>query len=389
MRILMVSSMLPYLPCHDGFRIIPANLLRVLSGRHEIHLVSHGSGEETVEQLAWAEKYCAEMLTIDQPNRKSRLLMSGTSQTSKASAFRATVAEQIRLCQPDILHLEGPGLAPYAEMAPSATKTVLSAHDSLSLRYRQFATFANSPLSKISSRFRSFRESCFERKWYHTVDHVIVTSDSDVDALSRAVPPGRLTAIPNGIDFDYWKYQFDPKPGHIVFTGNMAWPPNVDAVEFFAREVFPAVREKVPHARFMIVGASPSPRVTRLAELPGVQVTGTVPDVRPWVWDASVYVSPLRFGAGVKNKILEAMALGTPIVATPSSLTGSPLEDRRHALIAEEAPAIGKAVLELLSDAELRQSLSISARGLVEQRYSWEAIATRFEAVYAGEGGVV
>lgn len=378
----MVSSMLPYLPCHDGFRIIPANLLRVLSKRHEIHLVSLSTGEESIKQRAWAEEYCESMLTVNEPHRSHGFPSLLTGHDSAALTFRETIAEQIRLCQPDILHLEGPTLAPFAELAESDTKTLLSAHDSLSLRHRQFAAFARSPLSKVSSLFRSFRASRFERKWYPIVDRIIITSDSDVDALSRAVPRDRLTAIPNGVAFNYWKYQPNPKAGHIVFTGNMAWPPNVDAVEFFTREVFPIVREKAPNARFLIVGASPAPGVTRLSSIASVQVTGTVSDVRPWVWNASVYVSPLRFGAGVKNKILEAMALGAPIVATPSSLTGSPLEDRCHALIAEDASEIASAVLELLCDAELRQSLSVSARKLVEAQYSWEAIAARFEAAY-------
>ena len=162
----------------------------------------------------------------------------------------------------------------------------------------------------------------------------------------------------------------------------MSWFPNVDAVEFFVHDIFPTVRESFPEAEFWIVGADPSEKVLALKEFSGVHVTGTVADIREPVWKAAVYVSPLRYGLGCKNKILEAMALGVPIVATPKSLTGTPIKDGRDLLVAEDASQFAETVKKLLSDEALRRSLAEEARRLVEKNYSWDGIAKQFENFY-------
>jgi len=293
-------------------------------------------------------------------------------------------AVQARLdeVQPDVLHLEGPNLAPLAILARSGERTVLSAHDSQSLRYREFARFAASRPLRVIWRMRALVARRFEQRWFRRADRIVVTSPADSEALARSVPPERISVIPNGVDADYWVYKDPPKSTRIVFTGNMSWPPNEDAARYFALEVLPVVKERIPDAEFYIVGAEPSVHVRALANLRGVQVTGTVPDIREWVWSASVYVSPLRFGAGVKNKILEAMALGAPIVATPKSLTGTPLQHGRHLLTAESTADLAAAIVRLLGDRQFGQFLSRQARRQAEREYSWPACASRFEELY-------
>ena len=192
----------------------------------------------------------------------------------------------------------------------------------------------------------------------------------------------RIAVIPNGVDLEYFAYRPQPEAGRIVFTGNMSWPPNEDAAEHFARDLLPAIRSAIPGATFWIVGAEPSSRVQNLSSLAGVHVTGTVEDIRPWISSAAVYASPLRFGLGVKNKILEAMATGAPIVATSRSLSGTPLVDGRHAMIADDDAKFGDAVVQLLADPALCESLSREARRKVEAENSWSAVASRYEAEY-------
>jgi glycosyltransferase involved in cell wall biosynthesis len=162
----------------------------------------------------------------------------------------------------------------------------------------------------------------------------------------------------------------------------MSWPPNEDAAEHFARDLIPAIQERIADASFWIVGAQPSERVQKLANLPGIHVTGTVADIRPWISSAAVYASPLRFGLGVKNKILEAMACGAPIVATSRSLSGTPLIDGRHALLADDDAKFVDSVARLLTDPVLRDSLAREARSKVEAEYSWNSIAAGYERVY-------
>jgi len=377
----MVSQQVPYLPCYDGFRVIPANLIRELSRRHDVHLVAIANGTENPQQREWSRKYCCstEILLIKPmsrlANRVTRFAQSLPNNVVNA------VREHMRNLKPDVFHLEGPAVASLARLSPPGTFTLLSAHDSLSLRYRDFARFAGSFPKRTLYKLLALTSKRLETD-YNRADRVIVTSRSDFNALSRYVAQERLSVIANGIDLDYWAYQPVPESGRLVFTGNMSWPPNEDAAEYFAVEVFPLVRQKVPEAEFWVVGADPSPKVQALGNIMGVNVTGTVPDIREWIWRASVYVSPLRFGAGVKNKILEAMALGAPIVATPKSLTGTSLIHGRHSLIAQTAPEIAEAVLKILGNDELRLSLSKNARRRVETDYSWESITARFEKLY-------
>lgn len=382
MKILMISQMLPYLPCYDGFRIIPAHLMRELSKRHEIHLMVFLNGEETEEQLKWPLKYCASLKVL-KPLKKRGVI---EKMTHPDKPFSEDLIEEVRAhiddIKPDVLHLEGPLTAPFAHVAHSSAMTLLSAHDSLYLRYQDFARFGGSFKLRSSHTFRSMLLKRYEKRWYRNADRVVVTSASDMEALGEFIPHERLNAIPNGVDFDHLAYRPEPTSGRIVFTGNMSWAPNVDAVEFFVRDIFGAVRERFAHAEFWIVGAEPSQRVLELKEYSGVHVTGTVPDIREWVWKASVYVSPLRFGLGCKNKILEAMALGVPIVATPRSLTGTPIKDGRHLLVAESAEEIAGALNKLLADEALRITLSTEARRLIEKTYSWERVAAQFEKLY-------
>jgi len=175
-----------------------------------------------------------------------------------------------------------------------------------------------------------------------------------------------------------------------VFTGNFSWAPNVDAAQRFAAAIFPRIRREWAGAEFIIAGADPVPAVRALAAIPGVRVTGTVPDLRPSIWSATVYVSPLRAGFGVKNKILEAMALGTPIVATSRSLSGlADVVPGDHLLHADSDDEIAAAVQRLLREPALADRLAENARQLVEQRYTWTAVAARYETVLREVAGPV
>ncbi len=292
------------------------------------------------------------------------------------------VADTVAKVRPDVLHLEGGGLAPLLRSASRGLPAILSVHDSKALRYLEFAGFAAAPRKRIRLKLLSVLARRQERRWFGYADRVVVTSPFDAQALSAAVKADQIAVIPNGVDLEYFDYRPAPEAGRIVFTGNMSWPPNEDAAEHFVRDVMPAIQNRIPGASFWIVGAEPSARVRSLATIPGIHVTGTVADIRPWFWSAAAYVSPLRFGLGVKNKILEAMALGAPIVATSQSLTGTPLIDGRHAMIADDDTKFAESVIRLLDEPELGNSLSREARRLVEAEYSWHSIASAFEELY-------
>jgi glycosyltransferase involved in cell wall biosynthesis len=380
MRILLVSEMIPWLPSHDGFRVSPANLIRNFSERHEVHLVALAYGGESKEQSEWSRQYCRSFSTFRSDGGiRARMRAITSTPDDSLMHFISAAVERVH---PDLIHLEGGGLAPLLGPGREGLPSVLSVHDSKALRFREFASFEASPRKRIRLKLLSAIARRHERRWFRYADRVVVTSASDADALSDSVSTDRIAAIPYGIDLEYYAHRPAPELGRIVFTGNMSWPPNEDAAEHFARDIMPAIRSRIPGVSFWIVGATPSARVQSLAIIPGVHVTGTVDDIRPWIWSAAVYASPLRFGLGVKNKILEAMACGAPIVASSRSLSGTPLIDGRHALHADEDAKFAEAVVRLLSDPKLRESLSSEARRTVEADYSWPSITSRFEELY-------
>jgi glycosyltransferase involved in cell wall biosynthesis len=377
MRILIVSEMLPCLPSHDGFRLIAANLIRNLFERHEIHLVA--LSHEGEEQSDWPRAYCrtVSLFRSDDGIRAKPRAITGSIDPALAQFTKEVMAKM----QPDVIHFEGGGLAALLR-STSATPGVLCVHDSKSLRYREFADYAGTTRQRVRFELLSLLAWRQERRWFGFAKRLVVTSPSDAKALSDGVSPERIAVIPNGVDLEYFAYSPSPEAGRIVFTGNMSWPPNEDAAEHFARDLMPAIRSRIPDASFWIVGADPSARVQDLARIEGVQVTGTVADIRPWIRSAAVYASPLRFGLGVKNKILEAMASGAPIVATSRSLSGTPLIDGRHAMIADDDPKFIESVVRLLADPALQESLSREARNKVEAEHSWNSVATQYESVY-------
>jgi glycosyltransferase involved in cell wall biosynthesis len=380
MKVAMVSQMVPYLPCHDGFRLIPANVLKHLSARHEYHLLAFTDGRETQEQLNWARQYCASVTHI--PDSPAKGLLWRTARILEPLSFSNALHVQLQALRPDLIHLEGPHAASLVKHAPPGCATMLSAHDCLYLRFSQFAGFANSTREKLRFRLLAAVGARFERKWFERIGHVVVTSPLDAEQLKRLAPSAKVSVIPNGVDCqDICEGR--RVSGRIVFTGNMSWFPNEDAADYFVRQTLPLVRKDFPAAEFWIVGSSPSARVQALSSFPGVKVTGAVPRLVDYIQMADAYVSPLRFGAGIKNKILEAMAADTPIVATSVSLSGTPLVAGRHLLVADSPSEMAAAVLRILNDSALAHALAREARREIEERYTWDRISQQIDAIYS------
>ena len=203
--------------------------------------------------------------------------------------------------------------------------------------------------------------------------------------------PDRVIAIENGVALDY----FDPAAALdrvdsgqgplLVFTGQMDYRPNVEAVDSFTRDVLPRVQAVHPTARFAIVGRNPSPQVEALSHLPGVIVTGGVPDVRGWLAAADVVVAPLRIARGIQNKVLEAMAMARPVVASPQAAEGIDATHGDHLLVAADPAGEAQAALDLLADPARAQAMGRAARARMEQRYRWSATLADLPALLCGD----
>jgi len=228
------------------------------------------------------------------------------------------------------------------------------------------------------------------RKWYNwqecqllkqteiarcrNADLTLVTSQREQRALQRILPEQMIEVVPNGVDLDALE-QPDGKqesPHQIVFIGTMDYYPNVQATLFFARQCWPRVRARVPDATWQIVGGDPPPEIQKLAYLPGVTVTGRVPDVRPYLAASALAIAPLQIGGGTRLKILEALAMRKAIVSTSLGCEGLAIEPGKHLLVADQPAAFVEAVVTLMRHPEQRAALGSAGRSLVETEYSWQ-----------------
>ncbi|MCB2013784.1 MAG: TIGR03087 family PEP-CTERM/XrtA system glycosyltransferase [Sphingobium sp.] len=212
-----------------------------------------------------------------------------------------------------------------------------------------------------------------------TISTFVSAAEAQLFAQTADVQDRDVQALDNGVNLNYFNIEEDISPIEneenplLVFTGQMDYRPNIEAVESFAREALPIVRAKYPTATFVIVGRNPTPQVQALALQPGVIVTGGVPDIRGWLMAADVVVAPLRIARGIQNKVLEAMAMGRPVVASPQAAEGIDAVNGEHFVVAADPQAEAEAVRALLADPQQAALLGKAARARMEQRYDWAA----------------
>lgn len=221
----------------------------------------------------------------------------------------------------------------------------------------------------------------FERKYFGNADACLFVSDVDARFFSRISPRTPTFVVQNGVDVDYFKPSSPTATqAMLVFEGNMSFPPNEDAAAYLVNSIFPLVLRRAPGARLLIVGKAPSAAVKALAG-PNVEVTGFVPDVRPFLDEATVFVCPMRKGAGIKNKVLQAWAMGKPVVATSNAVGGLAAREGENIVTRDDAESFADAVVELLRSPEKRAAMSAAARRTVEANYTWERQARALEDV--------
>lgn len=255
------------------------------------------------------------------------------------------------------------------------TRVACDSIDSRVLWARRDLAAVNGWWPALRARFVLRANKAYQRNAFAGTQFVTLVSDEDVAAVRETNPRDNIITLPNGVDVD--RYAPLPRTGalaDIVFEGNMGFPPNVDAAVHFVREVLPRVLATRPDAHFWIVGKGPAPEVAALAG-PNVTVTGFVDDVRPWLARAAVFVCPMRLGAGIKNKVLQAWSMQLPVVATPATLPGLSATDGETLLVGRTPQEFADAVLRVLGDGGLAARLGAAARAHVVEHFSWRSRA--------------
>jgi len=228
----------------------------------------------------------------------------------------------------------------------------------------------------------------YERTVCTAVKSIVAVSDQDAQTMRDLYGVTRVGVVPTGVDVAFFTPAEEPHPTtDLAFVGSMDWMPNVDGVVWFVDEVLPRIRKKLPQCSVAVIGRKPGREVTKLAERDaGIRITGTVADVRPWLWGSKVAVVPLRIGGGTRLKIYEAMAARTPVVSTTIGAEGLDVSPGENIRIADAPDAFADACIRLISNAEERRRLSAAAWEHVSTKHSWDAAAAVFERLLMARG---
>ena len=397
-NLLYLVHRLPY-PPNKGDKVRSYHLLAHLAARHRVFLgtfIDDAADEAYVDEV---RAYCADLYIVRLSPRAARIaslrgLVRNEALTLpyyRDAGLRAWVARTLRSQAIDATVVFSSAMAQYVIDAPRPT--LVDFVDVDSAKWTQYAAQHRWPLSWLYRR-EGERLLAFERSVAQRATHsFFVTENETALFLSRAPEcAGRVEAMSNGVDADFFSPQHDLATPYadgelpLVFTGAMDYWPNIDAVTWFASEVLPALRARWPHLRFYIVGRSPTPEVQALAS-EGVVVTGTVDDVRPYLRHAALVVAPLRLARGIQNKVLEAMAMGRPVVASRECAEPVDAVEARDFMTAGTVEEYHRQIETLLLSPERAAAMGHAARQRVVERYSWKAHLARIDRfLEAGAG---
>ena len=395
MRILVVATRSPY-PLIEGRALRTYNLLRETARKHEVCLCTYVQSVAEVEGLSQLRAFCHEVHAVP-------LYMDGKTYSLVAdlaadlfspapvmalkyrtSKMTALIKAAIARFKPDVVHLD---MLHLGELLPhlQGLPVVLVEHNAEAALLTRRVENESSFFRKRYLGRQVNKLAAYESRICGSVSEIVAVSDVDAGIIGRMAPLTPVTVVPNGVDTEFFTPgKWPVVPCSMVYVGGLSWFPNLDAIDFFSREILPHLAKDVGDAQLTVVGQIPSQRT--LDPWRGqdkVRFAGLVDDIRPIVGGAAVYVVPLRIGGGTRLKILDAMAMGKAVVTTSVGCEGLEVENGRDLLIADGAEEFAAAVLRVMRDPQLAARLGAAGRACVERRYQWSAIGERMEAVYA------
>ncbi len=384
--LLLLVHRIPY-PPNKGDKIRSWHLLKHLAQRYRVHLATFVDDPDDWQHVPAVQAVCASSHFAALSPRAARLRSLGAVLRNRSLSYDFYRNGELKAWVDNTMRQHGIGrvvvfsspMAQYAEAWPQARR-VIDFCDVDSDKWRQYAERKPWPASAVFG-YEASRLLRYERHIAASFDASLFVSAPEAELFRGLAPESaaRTGWFSNGVDTAYFApgdfaNPYAPGDKALVFCGAMDYWPNIDAVQWFAADVLPALRARDPAVRLAIVGARPSAEVQALAAQPGITVTGTVPDVRPYVAHAALSVAPLRVARGIQNKVLEAMAMAKPVLVTPQALEGIEAEPGRELLLAQDAAQwIDVASAALAGPAAALAALGQAARARVEAAYSWDA----------------
>lgn len=395
MRILFLAHLFP-LPLDSGGKMKSFYTLKALAERHEVAVLAYVRDVQESLRVEELRRVCGNVEIVQLKRGKMRQLADlGTSAVTGRSfivsrdfrsemqrAFEAMV-ERFR---PDVVHIDHLQMAQFVDF--NATyKTVLDHHNVESAIIRRMAETSDSAGVRLYARLEWPKLQRYELAVCRKSDLVLTVSDEDRSTLREHDPElANIWSVPIGVDTGFFmpvRRQLGSR--NMLSIGTMYWPPNIDSMLYFSHEILPLVQEQVSDCTLVIAGQRPAPSIQALASNPAIKVTGYVDDVRDVARNCGVFIVPLRSGSGVRVKILNAMAMGLPIVSTSIGAEGLEVVSGEHLIIADRPQEFAQAVVKVLSDKDTAASLGENARRLVCERYSWEIVGKQLLSIYDRE----
>jgi glycosyltransferase involved in cell wall biosynthesis len=391
MKILWVNTNFMH-PTTKGGQIRTLEMLRHLHSRHEIHYVAienpaHPEGPQRSNEYS-TRSYPFQYKILDKrsPGFFAQLVKGVFSPVPVAvSRFHPPGMSEFL---ENLIRTEGFDKAVVDHLAPTAyfprlEQAVFFQHNVETVIWRRHVEHATNPLRRMYFRMQAERMYEYERRVSRASGHIVAVSAIDADEMRKLFDVTRVSEIPTGVNMEYFTPTEAAKATtDLVFIGSMDWLPNVDGMLYFVREILPIIRRTRPETTLAIVGRTPPPEIVELGKQdPQIQVTGTVPDIRPHVWGAKLSVVPLRIGGGTRLKIYESMAARVPVVSTTIGAEGLEINPPGDIRIADTPEAFAAECLELLSDDKTRRNIADAGWNLVSTRFSWDSVSRCFEKI--------
>jgi polysaccharide biosynthesis protein PslH len=396
MRILMLSNTFPYPPTRGGTPIRTFHLMRYLQRQNSVTMLTQRTDDVMDAEIAGLRDCIDELVVFDRPplDRKSKIrrftefLLDGTPPSVKAGhslEMQAWIDQAVEAGKFDAITCEHSVNQAYIRPDwQQRVRTIVNIHSSVAATCKdQLQTgTAEMPLRDRLNLPLLYR---YEKRFCQKFSHLVATTDDDREQLQQFVPQTPIAVIPNGVDFSSLPQRpQDPGGQHLMFVGTMDYIANIDAAKFLCLEILPALQRHCPNVKVSIVGARPTQEILSLGNNSAIEVTGSVESMAEYLHQATVNVIPMRTGFGIKNKTLEAMAAGVPVVGSDRGLEGLVVENPLRALRANSVDEYVQAIRRLFDDAALRQQISAAAHSYVTQEFSWEQAGKRYEQVVLG-----
>jgi len=395
MKILLTCKEFPHSKVIGG-PIIIYNRLKHLAKNHTVSLAAFFRAEEK-KYIPSVQEYCYDLRLIPLPRKRSPITVVKDFFASpvphyflrvhKSLEMSKAIAEMVTKDRYDFVIAEYSVMGQFIHRNPllQPVRRIVSVHECYYLaRLKDFRHYRwGTKKLKEAINLKGLKK--FEFDMYEEADKVLCLTPQGKEELLNIRATLDIDIVPHGVDVEHFPYSDPPnEEKSIIFVGNYLHFPNVDAVLYFAREIWPKVKRLSPGLKFVIVGQSPPPEIKNLENDPEIVVTGRVDDVTPYLKQSTIFICPVRLGGGFRGKILEAMAIGRPIVATPLGAEGIPAQNEKNIILADNPESFSRGIERLLHDTNLYDQIRVRGRNLVEEKYAWEKGVQVLENILAG-----